>query len=135
MDMDGGQKIFGEVATVGRDELLAALTRIKPCSMLRPTIPILSHVLIVFGVRMSVLACDTEMSAVAQLRCLDFIEPFTTHLNTLLAIVRAVPRGAELTMQRDGDRLLVKSGTMVASLFTLPVEDFPTIKVGAFPHS
>jgi DNA polymerase-3 subunit beta len=53
---------------------------------------------------------------------------FTVAARKLMDICRALPEGAEITLQQDGEKIMIKSGRSRFSLQSLPAEDFPRIE-------
>jgi DNA polymerase III subunit beta len=113
-----------------RDELLAPLSAVSGIIERRHTLPILSNVLIDgTGEAVSFLATDIEIqitarSAIAGARDSRAI---TVGARKLLEILRALPEQAEVNLQPQDKRLLVKAGRSRFSLQTLPAEDFPRL--------
>jgi len=113
-----------------RDELLGPLSSVSGIIERRHTLPILSNVLIDRGERaLSFLATDIEIQITAQS---SLEQPGEAHALTvgarkLVDILRALPDGAEVTLQQQDKRLLVKAGRSRFTLQTLPAEDFPRL--------
>lgn len=113
-----------------RDELLGPLADVSGIIERRHTLPILSNVLIerVPGA-LSFLATDIEM----QITSRGSVEPagevrsVTVGARKLVDILRALPESAEVTLQQQDKRLLVKAGKSKFVLQTLPAEDFPRL--------
>ncbi len=113
-----------------RDELLGPLSAVSGIIERRHTLPILSNVLIDRGTgELSFLATDIEI----QITSRATVEPFgeahslTVGARKLVDILRALPENAEVTLQQQDKRLLVKSGKSKFILQTLPAEDFPRL--------
>ncbi|HZQ72777.1 MAG TPA: DNA polymerase III subunit beta [Burkholderiales bacterium] len=112
-----------------RDEILAPLSAVSGIIERRHTLPILSNVLLERGPdTLSFLATDIEIQITAKsaLAAAD-ARPVTVGARKLLDILRALPEGAEVTLQQQDKRLLVKAGKSRFSLQTLPAEDFPRL--------
>ncbi len=112
-----------------RDEILAPLSAVSGIIERRHTLPILSNVLLERGAdTLSFLATDIEIQITAKsaLAAAD-ARPVTVGARKLLDILRALPEGAEVTLQQQDKRLLVKAGKSRFSLQTLPAEDFPRL--------
>ena len=113
-----------------RDELLGPLSAVSGIIERRHTLPILSNVLIERGAgAISFLATDIEI----QITSRGVVEPagearsLTVGARKLVDILRALPESAEVTLQQQDKRLLVKAGKSKFVLQTLPAEDFPRL--------
>jgi len=113
-----------------RDELLAPLSAVSGIIERRHTLPILSNVLIDgTGEAITVLATDIEIQITARSPLGGSREgrALTVGARKLLDILRALPDDAEISLQLQDKRLLVKAGRSRFSLQTLPAEDFPRL--------
>ena len=113
-----------------RDELLAPLAAVSGIIERRHTLPILSNVLIDGSAEaLSFLATDIEIqiSARSALAGVREARALTVGARKLLDILRALPEDAEVNLQPQDKRLLVKAGRSRFSLQTLPAEDFPKL--------
>ncbi|HUQ76525.1 MAG TPA: DNA polymerase III subunit beta [Burkholderiales bacterium] len=113
-----------------RDELLAPLSAVSGIIERRHTLPILSNVLIDgSGESVSFLATDIEIQITARSAIVGARESraLTVGARKLLDILRALPEQAEVNLQPQDKRLLVKAGRSRFSLQTLPAEDFPRL--------
>jgi DNA polymerase III subunit beta len=113
-----------------RDELLGPLSAVSGIIERRHTLPILSNVLIERGAgSLAFLATDIEIQITAR----GAFEPagearaVTVGARKLVDILRALPDGAEVTLQQQDKRMLVKAGKSRFVLQTLPAEDFPRL--------
>jgi len=113
-----------------RDELLGPLSAVSGIIERRHTLPILSNVLIEKNAgSLAFLATDIEIQITAR----GSIEPagearaVTVGARKLVDILRALPDAAEVTLQQQDKRLLVKAGKSRFVLQTLPAEDFPRL--------
>ena len=113
-----------------RDELLGPLSAVSGIIERRHTLPILSNVLIERGAgALAFLATDIEIQITAR----GAVEPsaearaVTVGARKLVDILRALPEGAEVTLQQQDKRMLVKAGRSRFALQTLPAEDFPRL--------
>ncbi len=113
-----------------RDELLAPLSAVSGIIERRHTLPILSNVLIdrAEGV-LSFLATDIEIQITARsaLAAGGDTKPVTVGARKLVDILRALPDGAEVSLQQQEKRLQLKAGKSRFTLQTLPAEDFPRL--------
>jgi DNA polymerase III subunit beta len=117
-----------------RDEILEPLSAVSGIIERRHTLPILSNVLIDRGAdSLSFLATDIEIQITAGsgLQSSGEAKAVTVGARKLLDILRALPEGAEVTLQQQDKRLLVKAGKSRFSLQTLPAEDFPRLAIPA----
>jgi DNA polymerase-3 subunit beta len=117
-----------------RDELLAPLSAVSGIIERRHTLPILSNVLIDgSGEAVSFLATDIEIQITARSTIAGARDSraLTVGARKLLDILRALPEQAEVNLQPQDKRLLVKAGRSRFSLQTLPAEDFPRLAKAA----
>ena len=113
-----------------RDDLLGPLSAVSGIIERRHTLPILSNVLIERGAgALSFLATDIEI----QITSRGTMEPsaearsLTVGARKLVDILRALPESAEVTLQQQDKRLVVRAGKSKFVLQTLPAEDFPRL--------
>ena len=113
-----------------RDELLAPLAAVGGIIERRHTLPILSNVLIDgSGESVSFLATDIEIQITAKsaISGARDARALTVGARKLLDILRALPEDADVTLQPQDKRLLMRAGKSRFSLQTLPAEDFPRL--------
>ena len=113
-----------------RDDILTPLAAVSGIIERRHTLPILSNVLIErVSENLSVLATDIEIQISARSPLHDSAEArsVTVGARKLLDILRALPEAAEITLQQQDKRLLVRAGKSRFMLQTLPAEDFPRL--------
>jgi len=113
-----------------RDDILTPLSAVSGIIERRHTLPILSNVLIEqAGQNLSFLATDIEIQITARtaLSAGGEAKAITVGARKLVDILRALPDGADLTLQQQEKRLLVKAGKSRFTLQTLPAEDFPRL--------
>src|SRR5258706_16370391 len=113
-----------------RDEILGPLSAVSGIIERRHTLPILSNVLIDgMGESVSFLATDIEIQILARSPLSKSGEgrSLTVGARKLVDILRALPEGAEVSLQPQDKRLLVKAGKSRFTLQTLPAEDFPRL--------
>jgi DNA polymerase-3 subunit beta len=113
-----------------RDELLGPLSAVSGIIERRHTLPILSNVLIDRSAEaLSFLATDIEIQikARSQLDVEGEARALTVGARKLLDILRALPEDAEVSLQPQDKRLLVRAGKSRFALQTLPAEDFPRL--------
>jgi DNA polymerase-3 subunit beta len=113
-----------------RDEILEPLSAVSGIIERRHTLPILSNVLIDRSSDvLSFLATDIEIQiqALSAASLPGEAHAVTVGARKLVDILRALPEGAEVTLQQQDKRLLVKAGKSRFTLQTLPAEDFPRL--------
>jgi len=113
-----------------RDDILTPLSAVSGIIERRHTLPILSNVLIEqTGQNLSFLATDIEIQITAHtaLSAGSEAKAITVGARKLVDILRALPDGADLSLQQQEKRLLVKAGKSRFTLQTLPAEDFPRL--------
>ena len=96
-----------------RDDLLGPLSAVSGIIERRHTLPILSNVLIECGVgALSFLATDIEIQITSRgtLESSGEARSVTVGARKLVDILRALPESAEVTLQQQDKRLLVKAG-------------------------
>lgn len=114
--------------TVEREHLLKPLQQVSGPLGGRPTLPILGNLLLqVADGTLSLTGTDLEMEMIARV---TLTQPHDAGATTVPArkffdICRGLPEGAEIAVQLEGDRMLVRSGRSRFSLSTLPAADFP----------
>jgi DNA polymerase III subunit beta len=117
--------------SISRDALLKPLQSVIGVVERRQTMPILANVLLVAkNGGLSVTATDLEVELVAQAEVekVDVPGEITVPGRKLLDIARALPDGAKVGLQLEGDRLIIKSGRTRFVLSTLPAADFPLVE-------
>jgi DNA polymerase III subunit beta len=113
-----------------RDEILGPLSAVSGIIERRHTLPILSNVLIDRAAdALSFLATDIEIQITARsnLAATEEARSLTVGARKLVDILRALPESAEVTLQQQDKRLVVKAGKSRFTLQTLPAEDFPRL--------
>jgi DNA polymerase-3 subunit beta len=116
--------------TTSRASLLKPIQAVIGVVERRQTMPILANVLLVArGHELAVTGTDLEVELVARvsLEKLDSPGDVTVPGRKLLDICRALPEGATIQVQLDGDRLVLKSGRSRFVLGTLPAAEFPVV--------
>src|SRR5712692_10515340 len=113
-----------------RDDILTPLAAVSGIIERRHTLPILSNVLIErVAENLSFLATDIEIqiSARSLLHGSAEARSVTVGARKLLDILRSLPESAEVTLQQQDKRLLVRAAKSRFMLQTLPAEDFPRL--------
>jgi DNA polymerase-3 subunit beta len=113
-----------------RDDILGPLSSVSGIIERRHTLPILSNVLIDRTAdSLSFLATDIEIQiqSARPAQGAGEARSVTVGARKLVDILRALPDDAEVTLQQQDKRLVVKTGKSRFSLQTLPAEDFPRL--------
>ena len=116
--------------SANRDDLLKPLQQIVGVVERRQTLPILANVLIaVNDNELSLTATDLEV----ELRTQAHVEAtgqteFTLPARKLMDICKALPDGAGITIETEGDKAVLRSGRGRYALGMLPAQDYPSIE-------
>lgn len=116
--------------SISRDALLKPLQAVMGVVERKQTMPILANVLLdALDDGLKVTATDLEVELVAKGTAEQVEVPgdITVPGRKLLDIARALPSGAMLDIQLQGDRLTVKAGRSRFVLSTLPAAEFPLV--------
>ena len=119
--------------STNREQLLGPLQKVSGVVERRQTLPILANVLINASEnQLAITATDleVEMRTVGNCQAQSEID-FTLPARKLLDICKALPEGAEITMEVDGERAVLKSGRRRYALGVLPAQDYPSIEDSA----
>jgi DNA polymerase-3 subunit beta len=114
-----------------RDELLRPLQQIVSVVERRQTLPILANVLIGFhDQRLHLTATDLEV----ELRTTAPAEgsgaaEFTVPARKMLDICKALPEGAPVDLDVEGEKVVLRSGRGRYTLGVLPAQDYPIIDI------
>jgi DNA polymerase III subunit beta len=113
--------------TIAREPLLCALTAAAGAVSRRATLPVLSHVLaILCDGTLRLTGTDLEVEITSRVPVAAGTDGATTlPAKKLLDIVRALPDGAAMELQADGDHAVIRSGRSRFTLATLAPADFP----------
>ena len=124
---------------IERGELLRALNHVTSVVERRTTIPILSNVLLkATDTTVSFKATDLEREVIEEAPAsVETPGTLTVPAHMLHDIVRKLPDGAQVELQREAERerLTLTAGHSRFALQLLPAEDFPDIAVGSLPHT
>ena len=116
-----------------REVLLRALLLVTGVVERRQTLPVLANLLVVAkdGV-LSLTGTDLEVELVATESSVDIQQEgeATIPARTLADIWRSLPENAQVKIEVEGDRAIVRSGRSRFSLATLPAQDFPKVESG-----
>ncbi len=115
--------------SINRETLLPTLQAINGVVERRQSLPILSNTLITADQDMlTFTATDMEIEILAQLpNPIDEKGQATIPARKLLDICRALPANAEIHLETDDNKTLLKSGKSRFSLSNLPVSEFPNL--------
>jgi DNA polymerase-3 subunit beta len=115
--------------TARRDDLLPALLQIVGVVERRQTLPILANVLLVLRDGVLVMtATDLEVELRTETRVSGQGETeLTLPARKFLDIIKALPEGAELSLELGGDKATLRSGRGRYTLGILPAQDYPSI--------
>ena len=113
---------------VERAALVAALSQVARVVENRNTIPILANVYLASADgRLTVRGTDLDIEITTSVAADGDLPATTAPAKTLLDIVKKFPAGAEVTLELDGETLIVKSGRSRFKLAVLDADSFPTI--------
>jgi DNA polymerase-3 subunit beta len=119
------------IITTKREELLKPLLLVGNVVQRRQTLPILSNVLLRgdAGGHLELVATDLEVEIRAR-AAVEVQDPgeITLPARKLMDICRALPDGADIRLEIEGERATLRSGRGRYSLGTLPAADYPTIE-------
>ncbi len=122
--------------TTTKDRLLTPLQQVGGVIERRQTLPILANILIsAKSDTLNITATDLEleMRTTSAAQCDDEID-FTLPARKLIDICRALPDGADITINVDDKRATIRSGRSRFTLGTLPAQDYPVIEHTASNH-
>jgi len=114
-----------------RDSLLKPLTTVTGIVERRHTLPILSNVLIQkHDGQLTFLATDLEIQITTVYPHSDGGDfNLTVSAKKFQDILRAIPDGANVSLDQDDSRITVKAGKSRFNLQTLPAQDFPKLSI------
>ncbi|KPD04007.1 DNA polymerase III subunit beta [Moellerella wisconsensis] len=115
---------------IEREQLLKPLQQVSGPLGGRPTLPILGNLLLQVNQGSLLLTgTDLEMEMMARVPLTQEHQQGATTVpaRKFFDIWRGLPDGAEISVELDEDRLLVRSGRSRFSLSTLPAADFPNL--------
>lgn len=116
--------------TLTREELLKPLSYVAGIVERRQTLPVLSYVMLRQQEgEMTLTGTDLEIEVIAKIKKeAGASAELTLPARKLFDICRALPMNAEITIKKDGEKAIVKSGKSRFALATVPVADFPYIQ-------
>ena len=116
-----------------RADLVAALTTVVRIVETRNTYPILANVhLSVAADRLTVRGTDLDIEITTSVPVSGDLPTTTAPAKTLLEIVKKFPAGSEVTLEMDGETLIVKSGRSRFKLAVIAAASFPDMKASEF---
>lgn len=113
-----------------RDDLLAPLLKVSNVVERRQTLPILANVLIegrAKEVKFTATDLEVELTTSGPADGEGEIE-FTLPARKLVDIVKALPEGAPLDLEIEGEKAILRSGRARFTMGTLPAQDYPSIE-------
>jgi len=116
---------------ISREALLRPLQLVSGALGGRPTLPILGNVLLdVSNGLLSLTGTDLEVEMIGQVYLNGASEDGRTTVpaRKLLDICRGLPEGAEIRLNTEGERLIIRSGRSRFNLSTLPATEYPNIE-------
>ncbi|MCP1852842.1 MULTISPECIES: DNA polymerase III subunit beta [unclassified Bradyrhizobium] len=124
-------------AIVEHSALVKVMGRVVRVVEKRNTIPILSNVLLeVEQDRIRLRATDLDIEMTDAVKAEAAAKGSTTVPAGLLHdVVRKMPAGSQITIEQEGEVVVVKAGRSRFRLQTLPPSDFPNISIGDMTHS
>lgn len=113
-----------------REEILKPLSYVAGVVERRQTLPVLSYILLrQHEGEMTLTGTDLEIEVIAKIKKSSGAEiEMTLPARKLFDICRALPADAEITIKKDGEKIVVKSGRSRFTLTTVAVTDFPSIQ-------
>lgn len=122
--------------TIERGALLKALGHIQSVVEKRGTIPILSNVkLSAAEGKLTLTATDLDIALLEVVDAdVSVAGAITVPAHTFYEIIRKLPDAAVAIESENNGKVAISAGQSSFSLSTLPVEDFPVMAEGEFPH-
>ncbi|EGG98380.1 DNA polymerase III beta subunit [gamma proteobacterium IMCC2047] len=116
---------------ISREDLIKPLTLVAGVVERRQTLPVLSNILIVVeDGQLSLTGTDLEVELVGRVTLTEPAEAgeVTVPARKLMDICKTLPDDAQITLQLEDDKMILKSGRSRFSLTTLPATDFPSVE-------
>ena len=116
--------------STNRDEFLPALLQVGSVVEKRQTLPILANILFrVDKGLMTLLATDLEVEVRTNIKVeADEDLEFTLPARKIMDICKALGDGADISLDVQGDKTIVRSGRGRYTLSTLPATDYPSME-------
>lgn len=123
--------------TITREELLKPLSYVTGVVERRQTLPVLSYVLLrQQDGAMTFTGTDLEIEVIAKaVRAGGGDIEMTLPARKLFDICRALPNDAEITIKKEGEKSIVKSGKSRFALVAVPVTDFPNVQANQWEQA
>ncbi len=123
--------------TITREDLLKPLGYVAGVVERRQTLPVLSYVLLrQKDGEMTLTGTDLEIEVIAKVNKTGGGDvEMTLPARKLFDICRALPGDAEITIKREGEKSVVKSGKSRFALATVPVADFPSVQASQWEQA
>lgn len=116
---------------IGREQLLQPLQQVVGAVERKTTLPILAHVLLeVSGQQLKLTATDLEIELVANIELEQAVDEgfrCTLPARTLFDICKALSPGAQINLQWEDQKVLLKSNRSRFTLSALNEKDFPSL--------
>ncbi len=121
---------------ISRETLLKPLQIASSVVERRQTLPVLSNVLLkANNQHLTLIGTDLEVEIVTQIPLEESVEgEITLPARKFLDICRALPDNANLNIETDGEKAMIRSGRSRFSLATLPASEFPNIEPMTSPY-
>lgn len=119
--------------TTNREALLRPLQLVTGVVERRQTLPVLANLLVVAkdgALSLTGTDLEVELIAVASGVTIEQTGEATIPARKLADIWRSLPESAEVSVQVEGDRAIVRSGRSRFTLATLPASEFPSVESG-----
>ena len=115
---------------INRESLLEPLIQAGGVVERRQTLPILANVLVqATGDLLAITATDLEVELRTEARAsCEAGGSFTIPARKLLDICKALPANADILIDTDGEKAVIRSGRSRFTLGLLPAQDYPTIE-------
>lgn len=123
--------------TITREDLLKPLGYVAGVVERRQTLPVLSYILLrQKDGEMTLTGTDLEIEVIAKVsKAGGGSAEMTLPARKLFDICRALPNDAEITIKKEGEKSIVKSGKSRFALATVPVADFPSVQASQWEQA
>lgn len=123
--------------TITREDLLKPLGYVTGVVERRQTLPVLSYVLLrQQDNEMTLTGTDLEIEVIAKVnKAGGGNAEMTLPARKLFDICRALPGDAEITIKKESEKSIVKSGKSRFALATVPVADFPFVQASQWEQA
>lgn len=118
--------------SISREDILKPLQQVSGVIERRQSLPVLSNTLLVCkNGFLSLTGTDLELELIATAQVENGEDgEITLPARKFLDICRALPEGAEIKLDVDGERARIRSGRSRFTLSTLPASEFPNVESG-----